>query len=293
MENIQKYVVKENELIKSSYDLSTNEQRLILASIASLNSKANLTSEQPIDISVEDYYELFNGQIQKANIYAYLLQASNSLFEKTIYIYPEQGVRIKLRWLSKIIHDENTSMVSLQYSKDIIKYLSTIETNFTKYKLENIAQFQSQYSIRFYEWFKQYEDFEQTVITIEEIRERLRLENKYPDMGNFKKRVIDTALREINKFSDLQITYKTIKQGKSIKAYKFEIAQKPKQESISYEKEDGSTMSQLERQNHYKQWKSELEPDLTNSNKFTNGLQKVNLTNFLTELQNEEQSNDK
>jgi plasmid replication initiation protein len=60
----------------------------------------------------------------------------------------------------------------------------------------------------------------------------LQLENQYPVWQDLKKRVIDTACKEISAKSDLELTYEIIKKGRTVVAIKLKVKQQQHQLSL-------------------------------------------------------------
>ena len=61
------------------------------------------------------------------------------------------------------------------------------------------------------------------------------LQNKYPVWADLKRWVIDQAVKEINEFSPLSVTYETKKTGRKITSINLRFKQKPKQAQIATE----------------------------------------------------------
>lgn len=63
-------------------------------------------------------------------------------------------------------------------------------------------------------------------MTIEEIRERFALEDKYLKIEDLRKWVIDPSIKEINELTSLSIKYKAIRSNRKIIGYTFMIEKK-------------------------------------------------------------------
>ncbi|WP_350562812.1 hypothetical protein [Psychrobacter sp. CAL346-MNA-CIBAN-0220] len=62
------------------------------------------------------------------------------------------------------------------------------------------------------------------VFELKLFRKRLDLGiNEYKTMGNFKLRVLDSAVKEINEKTDLKISYEQQKKGRTISGFKFKV----------------------------------------------------------------------
>lgn len=113
----------------------------------------------------------------------------------------------------------------MKFSPVLEPYLLSIKEAYTKYKLGYVIHFTGAHSFRFYELMKQYEKIGERTITIEEIRELLMLEeNKYTKYNHLKTRVIQKAIEEINKYSDIKVELeKEEKEGKRVVGLVFSI----------------------------------------------------------------------
>lgn len=88
----------------------------------------------------------------------------------------------------------------------------------------------SNYSVRLYELLVQWKQAKKTpVFELEKFRGQLGLESdEYQTMSNFKKRVLNLAVEEINEKSDLNVSYTQKKKGRKIAGFSFTVHEKPK-----------------------------------------------------------------
>lgn len=121
---------------------------------------------------------------------------------------------------------------TLSYSNSIIKYtflenfLSKIQNppNPIELNLDIIKNYTSKYSIALYEILKTINFKKGTKLSINFLRWYFCIEKyQYKATADLKKKLIDTAVDEINEFSDINITYESIKYGKKIYGYDFTI----------------------------------------------------------------------
>jgi len=213
-------VVKSNELINASYSLSLNEQRILLCCVAQINSTESLPKDNTFKVHVHEIACLV-GDDHKGSLYKYIKEASQSLFDRTIRIKNSESV-VELRWIyKKAQYFDQEGCVEITFSPDIIPYLSAISARFTQYHLKDVTQFKSTYAIRLYELLMQWQSLGTREISVTDLRELFCLQNKYPKIAELRRNVIDKAITDINKFSNLQVDVKTRKRGKTIVAFKF------------------------------------------------------------------------
>lgn len=226
-------VVKSNELIRASYTLSLVEQRIILMSIVTARDIADITPDTLCHVRASDYAQLYDVSSQTA--YEALKEAAEVMFNRrvTIQVYDEllkKKVPLAVRWLSGMNYLLHEGMVTVRFSKELIEHISEVYENFTRYKIENIAKLNSQYSIRLYELLVSWLSAEKTpIFEIQEFREQLGLNpDEYDRIQNLKQRVLLPAIEQINENTDITVSHKQHKAGRNIKGFSFTIKAKKK-----------------------------------------------------------------
>ena len=90
---------------------------------------------------------------------------------------------------------------------------------YRKYELVTAMQFNSVYSMRFYELLSgQKRPLE---FTFEQLREMLCVNDKYKLVGDFKRWVLDIAKRELDESSPYSFNYIEVKEGRKVVGFKF------------------------------------------------------------------------
>lgn len=222
-------VVKDNALIDASFNLTLVEQRLMLLAIVEAREIQDLTPDTPIEIKASSYREQYNTDSSEA--YKQLSEATKQLFNRQFsYIdkYKGDDAITVSRWLNEATYINNKGTVVIYLNRNVISMISRLEANFTKYLLEQVSDFKSQYSIRLYELLIKYKDVGNSKkYTIEEIRSLLGIGvNEYKVLADFKKRVLDLAVKEINDKTDTTIKYEQFKEGRTISHILFKIGKK-------------------------------------------------------------------
>ena len=111
-------------------------------------------------------------------------------------------------------------MVSMRLSKDVEPYLIGLRKCYTQYRLRNIVDFSSFYAIRLYELLihqmnlLDYNGNETFSYTVDELRELLFCETKFTRFADFRRKVLNVAVREINEKSDIHVEMMFFRQGK-------------------------------------------------------------------------------
>ena len=235
-------VVKDNALINASYNLEVTEQRLILLSIIRARETGQgISSDSKLEIHASDYASRFD--VTKEAAYNALKNAVNNLFErkfsfKEIHKDTNKEIVVKSRWVSRIAYVDDLATLEITFAPDVVPLITRLEKHFTSYQLKQVAQLTSKYAIRLYEFLIAWRDVGKTpVISLSEFRERLGLEmNEYQKMVNFKSRVLEPAIKQINELTDIHVKYEQYKTGRSISGLSF-IFKHKKIDSIPSERD--------------------------------------------------------
>ena len=225
-------VVKDNSLIQASYSLSTVEQRLILLAIAEARETGNgLNQGSLLEVRASTYVSYF--EVDKSTAYQVLQEASKSLFNRYVTYHdknPKNGRNrsFHCRWVDKIGYEEQSGLVYLRFTQEVVPLITRLEENFTKYELKQVSKLTSSYAIRLYELLVQWRTAQQTpVFDLSTFRNQLGLEeNSYSRMSDFKRNVLDFSVAQINEHTDITASYEQYKAGRVITGFSFSF--KPK-----------------------------------------------------------------
>lgn len=212
--------------------LTLAEQRVLLACIAQIDSRAILTENYRFEITASGVADLA-GLENLTNAYRDLKKAAEKLYERSVIIEdpdPDnpQITQRKTRWISSIDYVPGEGKLVLSFSVGIIPYLSQLSREFTKYKLKHVARFESVYSIRLYELLVQWSSAGEREIEVEWLKRQFQVAEKYDRVVDLKKRVIDPAVEEINQHSNLWVKYGQRKSGRQITHFQFQFGLKDK-----------------------------------------------------------------
>lgn len=224
-----KIVVKDNSLIDASFNLTLVEQRIMLLAIVSAREVNNLSPETPIEIKVKDYVQQYS--VSNATAYETIKDAADILFNRQFSFnsrYKNENAITKARWVNKITYVKDIGEIVLHLSSDVISLISRLESQFTKYMLDQVSGFKSKYSIRLYELILKWSTTGKTEkYDIDDLRNKLGVsESEYKQFSDFKKRVLEVAINEISDQTDIKIEMMLIKAGRTVKNIQFRIIPK-------------------------------------------------------------------
>jgi len=232
-------VVKDNALINASYNLDTTEQRLILLAIVRAREiSKDVDANSTLEVHAQHYMKQFN--VDRHAAYEALKNAANSLFErkfsyKGIHEATKKEKIVKSRWVSRIAYVDSAGILELVFAPDVIPLITELEQSFTSYELKQISSLTSKYAIRLYELLIQWRSVGKTpIFLVDDFRFKLGLgSDEYKIMSNFKKKVLDAALVQINEKTDIVAAYEQHKSGRNITGFSFSFSSKKTKEAES------------------------------------------------------------
>ena len=225
-------VVKTNQLNSALQNLSLPEIRIIqLAIVDARETNTGLSTDKPLRIDALRYAEIF--ETTRQNGYQRMKDAEENLFNRRFSYVDERGKLVKSRWIQQVTYLDDEGAIELVFTLAVVNGISRIdgaEDFFTSYLLEQTASMDSIYSVRLYELLIQWLAAKQTpLFDLDNFRNQLGVEDhEYKRMGNFKLRVLDLAVKEINEKSDIKVSYSQVKKGRTITGFKFTVHEKLK-----------------------------------------------------------------
>lgn len=234
-------VVKTNQLNTALQNLSLPEIRIIqLAIVDARETNTGLSTDKPLRIDALRYAEIF--ETTRQNGYQRMKDAEENLFNRRFSYIDDEGKLVKSRWIQQVRYLDDEGAIELVFTVAVVKGISRIngaEDFFTSYLLEQTASMDSIYSVRLYELLVQWKEAKKTpMFELWKFRDQLGVDkHEYKRMGNFKLRVLDLAVSEINEKADIKISYEQVKEGRVIVGFKFKILTKDKSKNIKQEAE--------------------------------------------------------
>jgi len=242
-------IIKSNTLVEACFNLSLTEYRILhiaFTELAEYESDKGLFHTREFRVYAKDYSKLFN--IDESDSYKVLRDASERLFNRyftydRVYQRPDFIECVKSRWVQKISYADTQGYIKFQLADDVFTMIGQLKDCFTRYRLSKTAQLTSVYAIRFYEMMIQWQSTKVVpIIELNTLRERLAIEeHEYPRVYDFKNRVLDPAIEQINKYTDITVSYEQHKQGRIITGFSFKFKQKKDDKPKNNTKRDPNT----------------------------------------------------
>lgn len=234
-------IKRANELNQSYYKLKEVTQRVLAIAIEQAQDIERQTGENLIldgtkVVVCANYYAKVYG-VDLNTAYDALKIAVKDMYYAE-YVWQEMGKRGKMnqfrtRFVSHIGYLNGESSIEFVLTDMARQHIYNISKNFTIYEIKNLSNL-GKYSIRLYELLAQWRSVGRAEYDLEDFRLKLGVEpTEYRLMANFKMRVLDFAVAEINQHTDINVTYEQIKRGRSIKSFLFNFKEKKTKKVIS------------------------------------------------------------
>lgn len=222
-------VVQANELIRAKQDrLTIFEARLLRLAIAQILKDD--TDFKTYKTTVTQLSKLLNIPTSNIRSLDNIKSALLKLRSKNITIETEKEVLV-FGWIDSVKIDKKSKTVVFRLNDDLKPYLLGLNELFTRYEYENLLELPTDYSIRLYELLYSYRSLDRTgykvmdkplkknevSFDIEYLREYFNCLDIYQNTKDFQRRVIIPSIKAINEKTDLKLSYRTLKEGRTIK----------------------------------------------------------------------------
>jgi plasmid replication initiation protein len=232
-------IKKSNDLIEARYMFDIWETRFFLSILSQIHMDD--VDFKTYRICYKDVVKTFG--LKSNSSYENLRQAAKKIMNRKVAIsYENSGVlRETLYHLIRKVdymkesedgkHTENQEYVDVSVEPEMKPLLLQLQKNFTAYDLRNVVRL-GVYPIRIYELLKQYQSIGHRMLTIEQLKKMFELTEEYPRYSNFYQKIIQPAINDINKHTDLCINdVQKIKEGKNIIGLRFVFRGKNQEDS--------------------------------------------------------------
>ena len=216
-----------NNLILATHRMNIQQMRLFFYACSQYQGDLD------IEVSIDDINRIL--AYQGGNQREIIKNAIPTLMQSAlVHIEDENGERWSIAITDSYIKNDNKT-VKFTFNKTVQKELEELR-GYTWLYLSNLTGMSSTYAVRIYEFFamrlgsqnkKDTFDFD-----LNKLRIYLDCTNKLEDYRNFERTVLKKAEKEINEKTNIKMSYKKIKTGRSITNIKFTFSWKNKTDVI-------------------------------------------------------------
>ncbi len=216
-------VFKRDDMIqKARFNLTVQEQRAILYAISKIQPEDTYLTEYTFEL--KDFYKIIGWDKESYNELKAMLKG---LTDKSWWAeIDNNGTESVLRWFTTARTNKRSGRVTIKFHEDMMPYLLQLVEQgafYTSYNLKYVLPMSSKHSPRLYEILKSYQkNNQQWFFPIEQLKKLMYCES-YTNYGNFKIRVLEPAVEEINKYTDIVVAYDEIRDGRGNKVVRIEF----------------------------------------------------------------------
>ena len=217
-------VVKSNEIVqRARYDLNITELKTLAFIISKI--KPTDTELQEYSFPVKDYCQVCGLEYSNGGNYQHIKATLKGLSDQSFWIKDEKGQEVLCRWVQKARINKGSGKITVRLDEDMHKYVIGLFSNFTQYELISTLPMKSAYSFRIYELLKSYAFAKSHTFDIDDLKRTIAAEH-FSNFKDFRRRVLEYAVKEINMYTDIEISWEPIKNGKKVIQVRFDITQR-------------------------------------------------------------------
>lgn len=217
-------VVKANEIVRNAkYDLNAMELKILNYIISKI--KPTDTELQEYSFSIKEYCQVCGIDYQNGKNYQNVKKSIKQLRDKSFWLQDKNGNDILIGWLQKVRINKSNGKITVKLDDDMQKFVVGMLNNYTQYTLLLTLPMRSSYSIRIYELLKSYSFTKQHTFDLEDLKKKLGATH-YTRFADFRRKVLEIAIKEINFYTDIEINWKPIKKGKAVIQIDFDIKER-------------------------------------------------------------------
>lgn len=170
----------------------------------------------------------------------YLLQATEGMMSRVFTITTDKSIK-QLSMFQRIEYLTGTGITEIKLSEDILPHLFHLKDNFTSYGLAAALRLTSKYAKRIYQFCSQWKDLGETKkYSIQDFKKMIGLlddkgNEKLKQISELKAKVLDPAMKQINEHTELHVSYKLEKVGRSFKNIVFTVKPQALAETIPFD----------------------------------------------------------
>lgn len=169
-------------------------------------------------ITAKDYSDIFGTPLQ--HCYEILDKSRVKLVETYINVEEisktkRRGGRMSINVCSSAEYKDGKLFA--RFTKEFLPFLILFGSSFMSYNIKQVGDFNSIYTTRLFELLQEFKDTGRMIKSIEQLKDCLAVavDKKYKHL---KADIIDPAVKDINKNTDLNLQYQEIKQGRKTSA---------------------------------------------------------------------------
>ena len=221
-----------NALTSARYDYTELQQDLMFFII----SKLRPDNKDSYSLSIMELSKLTG---KKYNA-AYLHKATADMGSRVLEVLTEKSYK-QIWMFQQVEYHLGQGIIEFDLTKHILPYLFDLKDNFTSYELAAALRLTSKYAKRIYPLCSQWKDLGETKkYDLQDFKKMLGLvddkgKEKMKQINELRAKVLDIAIKQINEHTELHVSYKLEKVGRSFKNIIFTVKSQALAEPIPFD----------------------------------------------------------
>lgn len=244
------YAAKRNELVQKSRYSLTPQQYDLLTYLISMIKKRDEPNKR-YTLSIIEFCQLCNKNYKNSWYYTSIKNDIKTIADASIWVLQDNGKEKLTRWLDEVIIDRGSGILEVSFHSSIYPYIFDLTEKYAMIPVKCILPLGTFSAKRLYEELRSYQVSPDTLrkeyikavddgtveewrtkerkvvrtLDLDDLRRKLDC-NNYDVFYDFSRYVLKKAVEEINRFTDIEVSYKgtTSKgSGKKITGVEFTI----------------------------------------------------------------------
>ena len=237
-------ITKSNTLVEACYDLSVAEHDLMTLAINKMHKQPTGTNK--VTISAKEFATA--NKVTDNYAYKTLKDTAKTLAERKLKfpLYVDNNIqgddksqklcvlkpnhknftllKAEYHWLQGISYQDQEGYILLHFSDPLAFLIEHTNQAYTKYDYIKTVNFKGFSSKRMYELISKWKDLGKTPeMTVFEWKEYFGVADSYPKVAEFKRRVLDPAIKQINEQGEFKLILTSRKEGRGISHFMIKI----------------------------------------------------------------------
>lgn len=239
-------------ILHSAGKLTLNELKLLRFII--MQTKRGDKELYEFELSAKDLAKLL--EVKPKDFYKRVKTMTRHIMQEVIEIEDKRAKRLQqFHWVDYCEYKKG--IITIKIADALKPFLLNLRGSFTRYELSEIIKLNSIYAIRIYEVLRAYMDdndlpyadhYNEISISMDVLRQVTDTEKQFPRPYDFKRRVVDIAVREINRVSKYHVIAEPYKRGNTTAGFDFLIESQAGYKHRELEERAKQTAQQLEEQ---------------------------------------------
>ncbi|MDE6627711.1 MAG: replication initiation protein [Lachnospiraceae bacterium] len=226
-------VVKANEIIqRAKYELDNTELKIMTYIFSMIKPTDEIG--KVYSFSIQEFCQVCGLNASSGKHYQTIKAKLKKIRDKSFWLVEENGSSTTVGWLNTVTITPQSGVIKVKLQDELSKYVvGLLGGSYTQYELISTLPMKSAYSIRMYELLKSYAYQHKPVILDVDVLKGQIFATHYKNFKDFRVKVIEKAVKEINLYSDLEVVqWEPVSKGRKVIQIKFIIREKPSKDRL-------------------------------------------------------------